>query len=114
MGHGRIALQLAVGAAVVAALMGGGPVAGQTPADDTLTFVDAAEGLPGCCAVPIEAVARAAVKELPGVLRVDADEATGRVTIRFDPTRLSRAELIAALEPHSFRPTGEPRGPKTK
>ncbi len=109
-----VRLGLVVGVAFVAALVGAGVATGETPAGDTLTFVDAAEGLPGCCAVPIEVVAQAAVKELPGVLRVDVDEASGDITIRFDPTRVSRAALIAALEPYSFRPTGEERGPETK
>jgi len=114
MGHWRVALRLAVGAVLFVSLSGAGRTASQTPTADTLTFVDAAEALPPCCAVPVEMVVRAAVMGLPGVIRVDEDEATGRWTIRFDSRRVSRAELIAALEQQGFRPIDEQRGPEAK
>jgi copper chaperone CopZ len=109
---------LALGAALFIWLSGAGLAAGQTAGQpsrvDTVTFADAAEALPPCCAVPVETVVRAAVMGLPGVLRVDEDEATGHWTISFDSRRVSRAELIAALEEAGFRPIDETRGPDRK
>ncbi len=40
---------------------------GQSPAGDAVTFLDAAEGLPDCCALPTELMANGAIAdEVPG------------------------------------------------
>ena len=93
---------LVAGLGFLALLALGGVAAGQTPAVETIVFEDASSAAP-CCALPVGPVARAAVKDLPGVVRVIAEETTGEVTISFDPARVSRAEVVAALEERSFR-----------
>jgi len=80
----------------------GGAAAGQTLAIETVVAEDASNA-PPCCALPVGPVARAAVKDLPGIVRVTADETSGEVTISFDSARVSRAEVVAALAERSFR-----------
>jgi len=80
----------------------GGAAAGQTPPVETILVEDASNA-PPCCAVPVGPVARAALKDLPGIVQVTADETAGEVTVSFDPARVSRAEVVAALEERSFR-----------
>jgi len=91
-----------VGLSFLASFALGGAAAGQTPAVETILVEDASNA-PPCCAMPVGPVARAAVKDLPGIVQVIADETAGEVTISFDPARVSRAEVLTALEERSFR-----------
>lgn len=75
--------------------------AGQ-PALETLAFEDVSTASP-CCAVPLDVVARAVKEALPGVARVSVEEAAGRLTVTFDPGRVSRARVVALLAEYSFR-----------
>lgn len=93
---------LIAGLGFLALLALGGAAAGQTTAVETIVFEDFSSA-PPCCALPVGPVARAAVKDLPGIVRVIAEETPGEVTISFDPARVSRAEVVAALAERSFR-----------
>jgi copper chaperone CopZ len=94
------------GLAFFALLAVRGIAVGQTATLETVAFVDTSNKPPSCCAIPGEVVVRDAVKKLPGIVRVSLDEATGQVAVNFDPARVSRAEVIAAVEPYNFRPIG--------
>ncbi len=39
-----------------------------------------------------------AVEELPGVVRCETDYAAGRAKVTYDPSQVSAAEIIAAIE----------------
>lgn len=86
-----------------------GTAAGQTAAHETIVFVDAFDEMPSCCSLPPEGVARAALKELPGIIRISFDGARGQVAVTFDPGRVGRAEIIAALAPFGLQPLLERR-----
>jgi len=98
-----------VGIGVIAWLAGTDTVAPQPRAGETLVFEDAGPDLPGCCAIPVGQLVKAAAAEIrtrPGILAVETNEIAGRLTIRFDPTRISRADLVSALAQYDFRPVG--------
>jgi len=109
VGQTRSAVRIVGVLAFLALLAVGETAVGQTPTLETVAFVDTSNKPPSCCAIPVEVVVRDAVKKLPGIVRVSLDEAAGQVAVSFDPARVSRAEVIAALEPYSFRPSGERR-----
>ncbi|MBI2466864.1 MAG: hypothetical protein HYV62_03450 [Candidatus Rokubacteria bacterium] len=74
----------------------------QTGTLETVAFEDVSSA-PPCCAVPLDVVVRAVKEALPGVTRVSVEEAAGRLTVTFDPGRVSRARVVALLEEYSFR-----------
>lgn len=117
MGHSRMWRRLAVGVGVMTWLAGAETVGTQPPGSETVTFEDAGPDLPGCCAVPVGQIVNAAAAEIrgrPGILAVETDEMAGRLTVRFDPARMSRAELMAALGQYDFRPVPEPAAPASR
>ena len=81
----------------------GGPAVGQTPTQETVAFVADLERVPPCCDIPMELAALLALAEFPGIIRVVMDEATGLLVVTFDPTRVSRGQIIGALERYGFR-----------
>jgi len=112
MGHRQRAVRFVEGLAVLVLLLMGETAVGQGPALETVVFVDASKEEPACCPIPsapVEVVAEAAVRDLPGILRISVDPDTGRLTISFDPARVSRAKIMAALAWYNFTPLEERR-----
>lgn len=110
---GLVAAGLVAGLAAALAGLGDEPrVAAQAPAQETLAFEDAAADPGGCCAIPIPLglALQGALAELrgrPGVLAVEVDEAAGRLTVQFDPARLSRSELLTLMGRFAFQPAAQ-------